>query len=82
LFDAAVGGATTGDGVAVDEEEAEVEEGLAAMGTGGVSDLLREGTAAGSLGTAGAVEGEGWNDRLDNNIIITLWYNIICNISQ
>lgn len=45
-----MGGAAAGEGVTVDEEE----EGV---GTGGVSDLLREGMAAGSLGTV--VEGGG-----------------------
>ena len=44
--------------MAVDEEEE-----AAAAGTGGVSDLLREGMAAGSLGTTGAVEGGGWRHR-------------------
>ena len=57
LLDAAVGGATTGVGAVTDEA------GLAVAGTGGVSDLLSEGTAVGSFGTEGAGEGEGWKEK-------------------
>ena len=53
MLDAAVGGAAAGVGAVTDEA------GLAVAGTGGVSDLLSEGTAVGSFGTEGAVEGEG-----------------------
>ena len=58
LFGAAVGGAAAREGVTVDEEE----EGV---GTGGMSDLLREGMAAGSLGTACAIKGGGgWRKKI------------------
>ena len=51
-----MGGAAAGEGMTVDEEEEGVE-------TGGVSDLLREGMAAGSLGTV--VEGGGgWRKKI------------------
>ena len=68
LLDAAVGGAATGVGVVTDEE------GLAVAGTGGVlSDLLSEGTAAGSFGAAGAVEGGGWKEKCSyNDLVISL----------
>ena len=52
-----MGGAAAGVGAVTDEE------GLAVAGTGGVSDLLSEGTAAGSFGTEGAVKGEGWKEN-------------------
>ena len=59
LLDAA-DGVDTGGGIAVDEEEE-----AAAAGTGGVSDLLREGMAAGSLGIVDIVEGGGCRNRHD-----------------
>lgn len=43
----------------------------AAAGTGGVSDLLNEGTAVGSLGIEGVVEGRGGCEEGQENGMVT-----------